>query len=82
MQNGISQIVHVLLLLLLLLLLPVEETKLKNHSTINHDIAHVGTWHWWLVHRHKIFSLTPLLLVILMIISLFLYIMMLQYNAQ
>ena len=83
MQNGISQIVHVLLLLLLLLLLlPVEETKLKNHSTINHDIAHVGIWHWWLVHRHKIFSLTPLLLVILMIISLFLYIMMLQYNAQ
>ena len=51
MQNGISQIVH-LLLLLLLLLLPVEETKLKNCSTINHDIAHVGTWHWWLVHRH------------------------------
>ena len=43
MQNGISQIVHVLLLLLLLL--PVEETKLKNRSTINHDIAHVGTWH-------------------------------------
>ena len=38
MQNGISQIVHVLLLLLLL---PVEETKLKNRSTINHDIAHV-----------------------------------------
>ena len=82
MQNCISQIVHVLLLLLLLLLLPVEETKLKNRSTINHDIAHVGTWHWWLVHRHKSFSLTPLLLVILMIISLFLYIMMLQYNAQ
>ena len=82
MQNCISQIVHVLLLLLLLLLLlPVEETKLKNRGTINHDIAHVGTWHWWLVHRHKIFSLTPLLLVILMIISLFLYIMMLQYNA-
>ena len=78
MQKGISQIVH-----LLLLLLPVEETKLKNRSTINHDIAHVGTWHWWLVHRHKtFFSLTPLLLVILMIISLFLYIMMLQYNAQ
>ena len=80
MQNGISKIVHVLLLFLLLLL--VEETKLKNRSTINHDIAHVGTWHWWPVHRHKIFSLTPLLLVILMIISLFLYIMMLQYNAQ
>ena len=80
MQNGISQIVHVLLLLLLLL--PVEETKLKNRSTIHHDIAHVGAWHWWLVHRHKSFSLTPLLLVILMIISLFLYIMMLQYNAQ
>ena len=36
MQKGISRIVH------LLLLLPVEETKLKNHSTINHDIAHVG----------------------------------------
>ena len=76
MQKGISQIVH------LLLLLPVEETKLKNHSTINRDIAHVGIWHWWLVHRHKMFLLTPLLLVILMIISLFLYIMMLQYNAQ
>ena len=78
MQNCISQIVHVLLLLLL----PVEETKLKTRSTINHDIAHVGTWYWWLVHRHKSFSLTPLLLVILMIISLFLYIMTLQYNAQ
>ena len=82
MHKGISQIVHLLPLLLLLLLLPVEETKLKNRSTINHDIAHVDTWHWWLVHQHKIFSLTPLLLVILMIISLFLYIMMLQYNAQ
>jgi len=80
MQKGISQIVHVLLLLLLLLLLPVEETKLKSRSTIDHDIAHVGTWYWWLVHRHKF--LTPLLLVILMIISLFLYIMMLQYNVQ
>ena len=79
MQKGISQIVH---LLLLLLLLPVEEMKLKNRSTINHDIAHVGTWHWRLVHRHKLFLLTPLLLVLLMIISLFLYIMMLQYNAQ
>ena len=57
MQKGISQIiVHVLLLFLL-----VEEMKLKNHSTINHDIAHAGTWHWWLVHRHKMFSLTPLL---------------------
>ena len=77
MQKGISQIVHVLLLLL-----PVEETELKNRSTIHHDIARVGTWHWRLVHRHKIFSLTPLLLVILMIISLFLYIMMLQYSAQ
>ena len=54
MHNGISQIVY-LLLLLLLLLLPVEETKLKNHNIINHDIVHVGTWHWWLVHRHKIF---------------------------
>ncbi len=40
-QKCISQIVH----LLLLLLLPVEETKLKNRSTINHDIARVGTWH-------------------------------------
>ena len=39
MQKCISQIVHVLLLL------PVEETKLKNRNTINHDIAHVGTWH-------------------------------------
>ena len=63
MQKGISQIVHVLLLLLLLLL-PVEETKLKTRSTINHDIAHVGIWHWWLVHKHKMFSLIPLLLVI------------------
>ena len=67
MQKGISQIVHLLLFLLLVL---VEETKLNNSSTINHDIAHVGTWHWWLVHRHKMFSLTLLLLVILMIISL------------
>ena len=68
MQKCISQIVHVLLLLLLLL--PVEETKLKNRSTINHDIAHVGTWHWWLVHRHNFFLLTPSLLEILMIIYL------------
>ena len=73
MQKEISQIVHVLLLL------PVEETKLKNCSTINHDIAHVGSWHWWLVHRHNILSLTPLLLVILMITSLVLYIIMLGY---
>ena len=51
MQKGLSQIVH-----LLLLFLPVEEMKLKTCSTINHDIAHVGTWHWWLVHRHKFFS--------------------------
>ena len=36
MQNGISQIVHILLLLPL----PVEETKLKNRNTINHNIAH------------------------------------------
>ena len=43
MQKSILQIVHVFLLLRLLL--PVEETKLKNHSAINHDIAHVGTWH-------------------------------------
>ena len=48
MQKCISQIVHVLLLLLLLLLLvvPVEEAKLNNRSTIKHDNAHVGTWHW------------------------------------
>ena len=63
MQKCISQIiVH---LLLLLLLVPVEEVKLNNHSTINHDNVHVGTW---LVHRHNIFSLTPSLLEILMII--------------
>ena len=61
MQKCISQIVH-------LLLVPVEEAKLNNRSTINHDNAHVGTWHWWLVHRHNFFSLTPSLLDILMII--------------
>ena len=66
MQNFILQIVHVLLLLLLLLL--VEEAKLNNRSTINHDNAHVGTWHWWLVHRHNLFLLTPSLLEIFMII--------------
>ena len=66
MQKCISQIVHGLLLLLLLV--PVEEAKLNNHSTINPDNAHVGTWHWWLVHRHNLFSLTPSLLEILMII--------------
>ena len=65
MQKCISQIVH---LLLLLLLVPVEEAKLNNCSTINPDNAHVGTWHWWLVHRHNFFSLTPSLLEILMII--------------
>ena len=43
MQKCISQIVHVLLLLLVV---PVEEAKLNNRSTINHDNAHVGTWHW------------------------------------
>ena len=42
MQKCISQIVHVLLLLVV----PVEEVKLNNRSTINHDNAHVGTWHW------------------------------------
>ena len=67
MQKCISQIVH-LLLLLLLLLVPVEEAKLNNSSTIKHDNAHVGTWHWLLVHRHNYFSLTPSLLEILMII--------------
>ena len=65
MQKCISQIVHVLFLLV-----PVEEVKLNNSSTINHDNAHVGTWHWWLVHRHNPFSLTPSLLEILMIIYL------------
>ena len=64
MQKCISQIVHALLLLLV----PVEEAKLNNHSTINHDNAHVGTWHWWLVHRHNLFLLTPSLLEILLII--------------
>ena len=54
MQKCISQIVHVLLLLLLLLA-PVEEAKLNNRSTIIPDNAHVGTWHWWLVHRHNFF---------------------------
>ena len=58
MQNCISQIVN--------LLLPVEEAKLNNRSTINHDNAHVGTWDWWLVHRYNCFSLTPSLLEILM----------------
>ena len=62
MQKWISQIVH------LLLLVPVEEAKLNNCSTINHDNAHVGTWHWWLVHRHNFFSLTPSPLEIFMII--------------
>ena len=63
MQKCISQIVHLLLLLLL-----VEEAKLNNRSTINHDNAHAGTWHWWLVHGHNLFSLTPSLFEILMII--------------
>jgi len=35
----------------------LEEAKL-NHSIINHDNAHVGTLHWWLVHRHNLFLLT------------------------
>ena len=65
MQKCISQIVH---LLPLLLVVPVEEVKLNSRSTINHDNAHVDTWHWWLVHRHNLFSLTPSLLEILMII--------------
>ena len=52
------------------LLPPVEEAKLNNRSTINHDNAHVGTLHLWLVHRHNLFSLTPSLLEILMIIYL------------
>ena len=66
MQKSISQIiVH------LLLLVPVEETKLDNCSTINYDNAHAGTWYWWLVNRHKGFSLTPSLLEILMIIYFF-----------
>ena len=42
MQKCISQIVHVLLLLVV----PVEEAKLNNRSTINHDNAHSGTLHW------------------------------------
>ena len=53
MQKCISQIVHGLLLLV-----PVEEAKLNNRSTINNDNVHVGTWHWWLVHRH-IFFVNP-----------------------
>ena len=60
-QKCISQIVH-------LLLLPVEEAKLNNRSTIDHDNAHAGTLHWWLVHRHNLFLLIPSLLEILMII--------------
>ena len=61
MQKCISQIVHVLLV-------PVEEAKLNNRSTISHNNAHAGTLHWWLVHRHNLFSLTPSLIEILMII--------------
>ena len=60
MQKSISQMVH---------LLPVEEAKLNNRSTINHD-NHVGTLHWWLVHRHNIIWLTPSPLEILVIIYL------------
>ena len=59
MQRSFSQIVHVL---------PVEEVKLNNHHIINCDNAHVGTLHWWLVHRQNIFSLTPSFLETLMII--------------
>ena len=58
MQKSILQIVH----------LPVEEVKLNNRSTIHHDNAHVGTLHWWLQHGNNVFSLTPSLLEILMII--------------
>ena len=53
---------------IIVLLVPVEEAKFNNRSAINHDNAHVGTWHRWLVHRHNLFSLTPSLLEILMII--------------
>ena len=50
MQKCISPIVH-----LLLLVVPVEEAKLNNRSTINNDNEYIGTWHWWLVHRHNFF---------------------------
>ena len=54
-KNAFHKLSIYLLLLLLLILVPVEEAKLNNHSTINHDNAHVRTWHWWLVHRHNFF---------------------------
>ena len=65
-------------------LLPVEEAKLNNHSTINHDNVHAGTLHWWLVHRHNLFSLTPSLFEILMIIYLLhvLCVLKIQYKFK
>ena len=65
-----TQSCHVLhLLLLLLLLLPVEEHYLNNRNSNKHENLHVYTFSSWRVHCLVIFSLTLLLLVLLIVIS-------------
>ena len=58
-----------LLLLLLLLLLPVEEQYLNNRNSNKHENMHVYIFSSWRVHCMVIFSLTLLLLVLLIVIS-------------
>ena len=58
-----------LFLRLLLLLLPVEEQYLNNRHSNKHENLHVYMFSSWRVHCLVIFSLTLLLLVLLMVIS-------------
>ena len=69
MQLKFSQSCHVLHLLLLLLLLPVEEQYLNNRKSNKHENLHVHIFSSWRVHCPVIFSLTLLLLVLLIVIS-------------
>ena len=46
-----------------------EEAKLTNSSTNELEILQVNKFSSWLVHRHIIISLTPLLLALLIMIS-------------
>ena len=67
MELKFSQSCHVLHLLLLLL--PVEEQYINNRNSNKHENLHVYIFYSWRLHCLVIFSLTHLLLVLLIVIS-------------
>lgn len=47
-------VIHVTIIshIVCVLLLPIEEVRLRNHSTTHHDITKVSTSYWELVHKY------------------------------